>query len=272
MKIKRNILFVSIVAVALLVLSGCSSIKAPMTQGKLTEKFLDTTESVLKVQRIATAKANNHGKDSYKFTAVFDKKAKVEGDKVQKTLSTLEGSDKFKGYPTEVYNYSKSALAYIKAVESDTSRKIVDKKYHQATQDAMKVAGETKSKKVKDYVTTLVSNDSVMQAKALEQKKKEAKNEYNKQIHLYNNPLSALKDHAKSKINITYGWGSVLIIVSILLITSVFLQPNRSEDNSDALTNEALKPKPRGFDLLMLRSTEGLIVIMVLVMILMNQK
>lgn len=75
------------------------------------------------------------------------------------------------------------------------------------------------------------------------------------------------KKKAKHTISINPVLGTALLMVSGLLIITVFLQPNKSDDNSSALMDDSKRPKPRGYELLMFRLTELLGAILVILLI-----
>ena len=178
-------------------------------------------------------------------------------------------------------------MDYISTAKGDMSIKKnkarQDKKYDKVAKAAVKVGTSTTSSKAKKYVSSVVGNDVQLQAKAQLKQEKKRKQQYkekkqNKQsAYDDNDPYVKRIGQQNSKkksptiININLGWGIGLLLVSGLLIATVFLQPNKSEDNSDVLLDESQRPKPRGYELLMLRSTGVLIAVLVLMLIIMGR-
>lgn len=284
-RINKN-LFVTLLGTMAVILAGCS-MKTPLTQQKLTSEFESNTTSVLNVYKYEEAKTQFKDKKSKNFIKYYDKNIQKEEKKVEKSLNNeLKGADQFSGYSKDVYQYSKAVLDYISTAQGDMSvkknKQCQDKKYDKVAKTAVKVGTSTTSKKAKKFVSSVVSNDVQLQAKAQltkprKQKKQDKKTQQNKQpFYDDNNPYDRRNAKKKNQkpatvINIDWGWGVGLLLVSSLLITTVFLQPNKSEDNSDALMDESQRPKPRGYELLMLRSTGVLIAVLVLMLIIMGK-
>lgn len=259
----RKIVPLLVLAIAM-TLSGCK-LETPMTQSKITKEFLNNTESVQKARQIQIAKAQNTSKKSKKFNVTFDKQAKKEQKKVQKSVKLLEKNSKYSGYPEDVYLYSKDVLTFINAVIKGTSNENASKLFHKATRKAITVASDTDNKKVTRYVGALVANDPLMRARVSKNLKKGDKVKQST-----TKPKAKPKNIRRSNIDVNYGWGTAILILCVLIIATIFMQPNKSDDNSDALMDESLKPKPRGYTLLMLRSTEVLSILLVIIMITMN--
>lgn len=281
MKRTNKHLFVTLLGTMAVVLAGCS-MKTPLTQKKLTSEFEKNTTSVLNVYKYEEAKAQFKDKKSKNFIKGYDKKIQKEEKKVRKSVTEeLQGADQFSGYSKDVYQYSKAVMDYISTAQGDMSIKKnkakQDKKYNRVAKAAVKVGSSTTSKKARDYVSSVVSNDVQLQAKAqrTKQNKKGQKNSQsslkNRNSNLPRNIQRNTKNNRSTIININWGWGIGLLLVSSLLITTVFLQPNKSEDNSDALSDGSKRPKPRGYELLMLRSTGVLIAVLVLMLIIMGR-
>lgn len=277
MKRTNKHLFVTLLGTMAVVLAGCS-MKTPLTQKKLTSEFEKNTTSVLNVYKYEEAKAQFKDKKSKNFIKGYDKKIQKEEKKVRKSVTEeLQGADQFSGYSKDVYQYSKAVMDYISTAQGDMSIKKnkakQDKKYNRVAKAAVKVGSSTTSKKARDYVSSVVSNDVQLQAKAqrTKQNKKGQKNNQSSLKNRNSNLPRNTKNNRSTIININWGWGIGLLVVSGLLITTVFLQPNKSEDNSDALLDESKRPKPRGYELLMLRSTGVLIAVLVLILIIMGR-
>ena len=287
MKRTNKHLFVTLLGTMAVILAGCS-MKTPLTQKKLTSEFEKNTTSVLNVYKDEEAKAQFKDKKSKAFIKGYDKNIEKEEKKVKKSVTEeLQGADQYSGYSKDVYQYSKAVMDYISTAKGDMSIKKnkarQDKKYDKVAKAAVKVGTSTTSSKAKKYVSSVVGNDVQLQAKAQLKQEKKRKQQYkekkqNKQsAYDDNDPYVKRIGQQNSKkksptiININLGWGIGLLLVSGLLIATVFLQPNKSEDNSDVLLDESQRPKPRGYELLMLRSTGVLIAVLVLMLIIMGR-
>lgn len=287
MKRTNKHLFVTLLGTMAVVLAGCS-MKTPLTQNKLTSEFEKNTTSVLNVYKYEEAKAQFKDKKSKNFIKGYDKNIEKEKKKVKKSVTEeLQGADQYSGYSKDVYQYSKAVLDYISTAKGDMAIKKnkarQDKKYDKVAKAAVKVGTSTTSKQAKKYVSSVVGNDVQLQAKAQLAQGKKRKQQYKdkkknkRSAYDDNDPYvkrqgqQNLKKKESTIININWGWGIGLLAVSGLLITTVFLQPNKSEDNSDALLDESKRPKPRGYELLMLRSTGVLIAVLVLMLIIMGR-
>ncbi|RMC46712.1 preprotein translocase subunit SecG [Lactobacillus sp. ESL0230] len=263
-KKSTNLFFITFLVAAILVLSGCS-IKTPFTEVKLTKEFNNNTVSLLKVRQIAAEKEQAKGKKNTEaFIKRFNRDAKAEQKKVDQSVKTLQDSKKFSGYPENVQDYSVDVLNYIKTVINDKSVKTQTKAYHKTATSAIKIASEKSDKKTKSLVTSIVQNDAVMQAKTITKNNKNSDSKNN----IQNLKKKPFKTHI---ININLGWGIILILISGLLIATIFMQPNKSEDMTKALTDENSMPKPRGYALFLVRSTEILTIMLAVVLILMNR-
>lgn len=273
-----------------LILAGCS-IKTPLTQKKLTSEFQKNTVSLMNVHGYVTAKEQLKDKKAKNFNKYYNKSIQKEEKSVQKSLDALKGANNYKGYSSSVYQFSKGVLAYIKVAQKDqtdkANQKATQAKYHAVTKAAVKVGSASDSSKVKAYVTTIVGYDNQMKAKLAHDKKVKAdkKKKANRPIIAFRGtgkhkgelvdyngkpiPKKYLqkKKKAKHTISINPVLGTALLMVSGLLIITVFLQPNKSDDNSSALMDDSKRPKPRGYELLMFRLTELLGAILVILLI-----
>lgn len=256
----------AIVAVLALFLTGCGT-KMPMSTEKLNKVAMSNTEMLLKVRQLDEAKNHNKGKKTDSFKKEFNKKARAEEVKVKQSIDTLNSNKGFKGYSNDVYQYSKAVLGYVKAVDTDASVNTVKQKYHLVTKSAIKLATESNSKQLKAYITTVVQYDSLLK-KPQNNKAKVALEEKNKTTKTIDRIASSNKG---KRINLTLAQGIVLMLLSVLLIISVFMQPNRSEDNTEALTNPTTKPKPQGFERLMQWSTRILLIAIAAALIIFNR-
>lgn len=253
----------AIVVVLVLVLTGCGT-KMPMSTEKLNKVAMSNTEMLLKVRQLDEAKNQNKGKKTGSFKKEFNKKARAEEAKVKQSIDTLHSNKGFKGYSNNVYQYSRAVLDYVKAVDTDASVNTVKQKYHLVTKLAIKLAAESNNKKLNTYITTIVQYDSLLK-KPQSNKAEEVRREKTKSID------KIVSSSKGKKINLTLAQGIVLMLLSVLLIISVFMQPNRSEDNTEALTNPTAKPKPQGFERLMQWSTRILLITIVAALIIFNR-
>lgn len=256
----------AVVAILALVLTGCGT-KMPMSTEKLNKVAMANTEMLLKVRQLDEAKNQNKGKKTDSFKKEFNKKAQAEEVKVKQSIDTLNNNKGFKGYSNDVYQYSTAILNYVKAVDTDASANTVKQKYHLATKAAIKLATESKNKKLNSYITTVVQYDSLLK-KPQNSKAKVAQGKGNKTAKSIDKIAASNKG---KKINLNLPQGIVLILISFLLIASVFSQPNRSEDNTEALTNPMAKPKPQGYERLMQWITKILIIAIAAVLIIFNK-
>lgn len=260
----KRFLPLAILLLVITTLTGCGKyrLETPMTQSQITKEFLSNTESLLKTRNIQTAKEQNTSQKSKNFNKYLDRQAKSEQKKVQKSFNKLQKSSKYSGYPKDVYQYSKEVLNYINETIKGMSTAKARKLYHNITKQAITVASETDNKKVTNYVSSVVSNDTLMKAKVGRNQLNKAKGTQKRQ--------NSNKPESIKNIDINYRWGTVIIIICVLLCVTIFMQPNKSDDNSDALMDESLKPKPRGYTLLLYRSTEVLTVLLIIIMVAMN--
>lgn len=155
------------------------------------------------------------------------------------TKSTSTGKSSSKSSKSKSKSKSKSTSSKKKS-SSKTSAKSSSKKSAKSTKKESKQSSKTQSQKTS--------------AKESTPSKKNAQNETPVSV-IYFNPIKSI----------------LLVVTSILLIFVIFRQPSKSDDNMGALSSVGgdsmfSKPKPRGFELFMIRTTRVLILVLLGIM------
>lgn len=271
MKKSRLIL---ILIVTTFFLSACDlNLAKPLSNKKATQEFNKNTICLMNVHRYNLAKKGLKTKESKGFNKYFDKKVVFEKGKVEKSSNFLKKSNKYSSYSKDIYRFNRAVLAYIKSVQLDKLNEVDKKKqkslYHNATLAAIKAKRDLEyssenqklNEEIKGYVSSIASYDNFV--------KKRKVYKMNKPNHSI---ASKTKNTQTSQVDISLGPGIILLIITVLLITTIFLQPNKSEDNGYALIDNSQHPSLRGYDLLVNRSTAILIVMLVIILLILNRK
>lgn len=248
-------------------LAGCS-IRRNLSKSEYTKFFSKTSKDLITSKNIEDTLYGKK-KLTKKQKATLKKAVSEYANSTQKNLDTLKKYDTFTSYPSAVKKYGELALKYEKALLNNESQKQLKAKYHTAAKQSIEVnkqAGfenktQTITKNVlihdpaytikKESKTTKSKNSTSKKAKSSSKSKKSTKQEETPQSIIAFSPAK----------------GIVLILVSVLLIVVVFIQPSKSDDSMGALSATGgdsmfAKPKPRGYELFLIRSTEVLIVVM----------
>lgn len=289
---KLNLKFPAIIMLlsimASLMMAGCSPVRRNLSKHEYTNCFSKTSKDLVAAEKAAE---KIYGKDqttvSKKKKKKISKKEKQKllkevgeySNNTQKSLDTLKKYNTFTSYPSAVVSYCKRALAYEEAVQNEEPYKTLQKKYHKAAKQAIEVtkAGGfekraqtiTKSVMLRDphyTVRKLIKIDKKGHKHVVEDKKDKAKEK--KKASQSKKPKIP-----KSRITFSLAQGIAIILVSILIIVVIFLQPNKSDDNMGALTATGgdsmfAKPKPRGYELFLIRATEFSIILLLAVILL----
>lgn len=173
------------------------------------------------------------------------------------------------------YNNSKTTNALGLVVENDA---VLQEKLAKVNQKAKSQKKTTKSSTNKASLNNNQKKLSKKEQLANAKKQLISKNGILKSKHKSGKtkmPILKLKSQNPNKNKIPFVWGCLFIVLSILIIISIFLQPSKQDDSMNALTESGgaslfTRPKPRGYQLFLLRTTEGLTLLLVIALILLN--
>lgn len=254
--IKRAIF--SLLLIALFV-TACSS-KRPITKKDLNNQY-DVTISIL-----VDAHKQVDSKNKYIH---LDGQQRSNIKNFLKKLNTSQtvvnsGRKTAASYPKDLLAYQQSTQKYLTTLLREKSKKQAQEDFHLAVEKAYFINTRYQNKTNKNLNTALVLDQEGMSKRqpALEKKK------------VKNNKVSLGKSSKKIKaINFSLGWIIWFVFISAVIIMSVFLQPNKSNDNMSALessggANLYNRPKTKGYQLFLQRLTEISVVILVLSLVL----
>lgn len=250
-------------------LAGCTVLRN-LSKSEYTKCFEKTSKDLVASQNTADLLYNSKKKMNKKQKQLLQEKVSKYATNTQKSLDTLEKYDTFTSYPSSVKSYCKLALDYENAVQKNESEKKLKKKYHKAAKQAIVVNQKAGFEKKTQKITK-----SVMLEDPHYTVKKVVKVDKNgKKTVVGSESKSKSKKKKKKKSNIPKSvisfspvQGAVLILVSSLLIVVIFMQPSKSDDSMGALTATGgdsmfAKPKPRGYELFLIRSTQVLLLVL----------
>lgn len=290
---KKNRLRITTISAAMLVaaaifLAGCSPVRRNLSKHEYTNCFSKTSKDLAASEKLAekiynkdqtTVNKKKKKKISKKEKERLLKQVGQYADHTQKSLDTLQKYDTFTSYPSAVINYCHKALDYEQAVMNEEPYSSLQKKYHKAVKQAIEVTRiggfEKKAQNVTKKVMLGDPHYTVKRLIKIDKKghKTVVKSE-NARKKKTKKPKVKLPP--KSTIHFSIVQGIVVILVSGLLIVVIFLQPNKSDDNMGALTatgGDSLfsKPKPRGYELFLVRATQMSILLLLLVIFLVGR-
>lgn len=269
-------------------LAGCSK-KASMTNKQLTSEYTKNTEAAL-IARGTVAKqvSNKSKKDDAKYLKLTAKSKKVLNEEkalVNKSYKKVSASNNGAGkYPSELANYQKQILNYISVLQNGGTVKQAKSEFHKITTKGQEINIKYQGMKQNRFLNIATFSDEASGYKSqsplsITPTDKKQKNSLEKApLNQQNKKSSVRKLSKKDLINetaITPGWGIWLIIVCVVIIASVFLQPNRSNDAMNALTESGGatlfdRPKPKGYELFLMRTTEAGTIVLIISLVIFN--
>lgn len=247
-------------------LAGCT-VRRNLSKSEYTKCFEETSKDLVASQNAADLLYNSKKKMSKKQKQLLQEKVSKYTTNTQKSLDTLEKYDTFTSYPSSVKSYCKLALDYENAVQKNESEKNLKKKYHKAAKQAIvvnqKAGFEKKTQKITKSVMLEDPHYTVKKVVKVDKngKKTVVGSEFKSKSKKKKTNIP------KSVISFSPVQGVVLILVSSLLIVVIFMQPSKSDDSMGALTATGgdsmfAKPKPRGYELFLIRSTQVLLLVL----------
>lgn len=269
-------------------IAGCSK-KASMTNKQLTSEYTKNTEAAL-IARGTVAKqvSNKSKKDDAKYLKLTAKSKKVLNEEkalVNKSYKKVSASNNGAGkYPSELANYQKQILNYISVLQNGGTVKQAKSEFHKITTKGQEINIKYQGMKQNRFLNIATFSDEASGYKSqsplsITPTDKKQKNSPEKApLNQQNKKSSVRKLSKKDLINetaITPGWGIWLIIVCVVIIASVFLQPNRSNDAMNALTESGGatlfdRPKPKGYELFLMRTTEVGTIVLIISLVIFN--
>lgn len=257
----------------LLILNGCSMVKPSLSNQQLTSEFSKVTQSLL-ISRGTVAKQVIGKKPKQGDVKISSANAKVlaqQKDKVNQSLKKVSASAGLVAqYPKALKKYDNSVLGYITLLQHGTTIREARSEFHKVVVAGQRINIQYQNMKQNRYLniatfadqTSGYKADSPLSITPTNKKSKKKDNTPVKKLKARN----TLKDGTKVKtihgaFRLSIGWGIYFIVLVIIIITSIFLQPNRSNDSMNALTESGgatlfNRPRPCGYELFLLRTTD----------------
>lgn len=274
-----------------LVLAGCTR-KASMTNKQLTTEYTKNTEAALVARgTVARQVSTKSKKDDDKYLKINTKNKKVLSQQkvlVNKSYKQVSASNNGAGkYPSDLANYQKQILNYISVLQNGGTVKQAKSEFHKIATQGQEINIKYQGMKQNKFLNIATFSDEASGYKSqspltitpADKKKNDSSDKDKAPLNQSEkSPSKVRRISKKDLINetaITPAWGIWLILVCVVIIASVFLQPNRSNDAMNALTESGGatlfdRPKPKGYELFLMRTTEVGTVVLVLSLIIFN--
>lgn len=281
----RPILAITFVGIAL---TGCAK-KSSMTNKQLTTEYTINTEAALiargTVAKQVSTKSKKDDTQYLKITAKSKKVLNQEKALVNKSYKQVSASNNGAGkYPSDLANYQKQILNYIGVLQNGGTVKQAKFEFHKIATQGQEINIKYQGMKQNRFLNIVTFSDEASGYKSqsplsITPTNKKDKNASDKAPLNQQDKKSPVRRLSRQDLinetSITPGWGIWLMLVCIVIIASVFLQPNRSNDAMNALTESGGatlfdRPKPKGYELFLMRTTEVGTVILVISLIIFN--
>lgn len=283
MQNKKRLYSIFSVAVASLFIAGCQ-VRTTMNRSELNKAFKTDTAVLVDSKKVemATKKSNN----KIKVTDENLEQLRKDQAKVMKIQDKLDNSKIVSSYPKDVSEYNQSVYKYTTMLRKGSTQKALNSQFHKTAVQGTKVVkkhqdgkfGQTFKevlaadnldgykltsseykkaglvlKKSKKPSSTSTSQKS---AKLLPKDNKQDKAKHNQAIKAYQH---------KRSVRVLEG---LSFVSAIMIIVFIFLQPSKQDDSMNALADNGgstlfNRPKPQGYALFLIRSTEFFILTMV---------
>ena len=276
-----------------LVLVGCTR-KASMTNKQLTTEYTKNTEAALVARgTVARQVSTKSKKDDDKYLKINTKNKKVLSQQkvlVNKSYKQVSASNNGAGkYPSDLANYQKQILNYISVLQNGGTVKQAKSEFHKIATQGQEINIKYQGMKQNKFLNIATFSDEASGYKSqspltitpTDKKKNDSSDKDKAPLNQSEKSLSKVRRISKKDLinetAITPAWGIWLMLVCVVIIASVFLQPNRSNDAMNALTESGGatlfdRPKPKGYELFLMRTTEVGTVVLVISLIIFNLK
>lgn len=279
-----NVIIIFAIALIGINLSGCSK-KASMTNKELTREFTKNTESAL-MARSTVAKQVSTKKTPSGYVKVNQKGMDYLAEQKKSVNSSLKKVSKSNNgvgkYPNDLVNYEKQILNYISVLQNKGTIKQAKSEFHKIVVQGQEINVKYQNMKQNRYLNIATFSDQVSGYKGQSaltitptEKQKNTKDSSNKKPLNEQDKPKVKKVNAINETSINVPWGIWFVFICVVIITSVFLQPNRSNDAMNALTESGgatlfNRPKPHGYQLFLMRTTEISTIVLVASLVIFN--
>ncbi|MBD5316620.1 MAG: preprotein translocase subunit SecG [Bacteroides sp.] len=295
MKNKKFSLFL-ILGLMMIGLTACSSRNGDLLSKKdLNKEYVQTTKILDESRGVVGKQVDKKSKSKKIKLNRQNKNVLLENlSKLNKSNKKLDYSVKSAAkYPKALRDYNNQTIDYIKGLLKEETKKEAVQQFHQATKTAYQLQFQYVNEENK-YLDIAIASDQasgkqIDQGVSIKEASKSKNKDKKKHQSKANNENKKLENKLgmkvkktkvtkkKPPVNIPLGWVIWFTLIAIVLIVSVFLQPNKSNDSMSALTNSGgaelyNRPKPIGYQLFLQRVTEGSIAVLVISLIIFNAK
>lgn len=262
----RNIIICLVIC---LIVTGCHQ---KLTKKDITISFNNSTVLLLKTRNTIRSqlRENSHKKLSIsskqlKQLKCIEKELNVEKHKIQPLATSVAN------YPKKILLYQTLFAEYIRQIKEKQSIIKINKQFHKVVLEAQDININYQNGHTNEYLDKAVIADRVAQEKLKKVTKNTTHTKKSIKKSPFAIPIKKVNVYKKHMINIPLGWGISFVVISILIITVIFLQPNKSNDSMSALTTTGGAelynlPKARGYQLFLLRSTKVLIILLIVLL------
>lgn len=277
---KKRFAIVGILLLALtFILTGCQQIK-PITDSSQVRNSFNTINTALVT---AQGQVNNSSfintetkQTKLKYTRTATNTLKAQVDTLDKVIASFSNTNHRFGLPKHTFAYAKSARNYINQAIQAKDPKELESSYHEVAKQGVlvfsKMPNSQKNKKSERLMASVMAFD-LKQAKEDQKSKKNDSSSSKDNSSSLRQQTSATQNlfTGKASKGIPFGLGVVLVILSVLIITFVFLQPSKANDAMSALSDTGghdllSEAKPDDYTLFLMRGTVFFAVVLVAIL------
>ncbi|MFR0595383.1 preprotein translocase subunit SecG [Limosilactobacillus mucosae] len=276
------------IMVLAVVLAGCQ-IKPVLSKKTLNDYFNADTQVLVNAREIADQKMSQ-AKDNNRIMLNQKERKVIKKDRarVAEIQQKLSKAKMISDYPKSVQAYTQNVDRYLLLLESGSPKKALKQQFHKTSLIGTKIIAKHNNGKFTKTFRIVLAGDKLsgykLTSKAYQnaglsiKKNNKQKGKENassvKSARLL--PAKNKNDMAQQKkktaqyqhrpaVRILEGMASFSAVMVILV---VFLQPSKQDDSMSALADNSgatlfTRPKPRGYTLFLLRSTEFWLLVMV---------
>ena len=282
---KKRFAIVGILLLALtFILTGCQQIK-PITDSSQVRNSFNTINTALVTaqgQVNSSSFINKETKQTkLKYTRTATNTLKAQVDSLDKVIASFSNTNHRFGLPKHTFAYAKSARNYINQAIQAKDPKELESSYHEVAKQGVlvfsKMPNSQKNKKSERLMASVMAFDLKQAQEDQKSKKNDSSSSTDNSSSLRpqdrNKQTSATQNlfTGKASKGIPFGLGVVLVILSVLIITFVFLQPSKANDAMSALSDTGghdllSEAKPDDYTLFLMRGTVFFAVVLVAIL------
>lgn len=257
-------------------LTGCQG-QNSITKKEITQNYNQSTKILLQARGVV-AKQLTTKQQRKKIVLKADqvKQLKKIREQLKQAQIKIKKSDKgAANYPKSMDQYQALIDSYIVKIQKKKTKLDINNEFHQAAGKAQDINTKYQGGKKNKYLQLVNMADNDTQKSIYKEYLKYTKAKRPSKGDIPVKRVDLSPNNKKYVISIPTIWGIAFIIISVLIISVIYLQPNKSNDSMSALTTTGgaelyNRPKPRGYQLFLVRTTKILILILSIMLILFN--